>query len=202
MPCAWSARPSKRGVSPMPSISPRNSGTISGSCRAATSSNRSNSSPDTCDSYSDPASSAFMPAQYLGDRAAELRGAGSDGQPVGHHDLGLLGSAVPARGYDRTRVTHATPLGCREPRHIADDGLAHVLLDPARSLGLLRTADLPDDHDRLGLRVLLEEHQVVQEGAAVDGIPADPDARGLADAERIHLGGGFIAERSRARDDA
>src|SRR5439155_297559 len=55
---------------------------------------------------------------------------------------------------------------------------------------------------RLGLRVLLEQRQDVDEGAAVDRIAADPHAGGHPHAECLHLRRGFVAERARAGDHA
>ena len=68
--------------------------------------------------------------------------------------------------------------------------------------GLLRPADLADHHHGLGLGIGLEQLEDVLEGAAVDGIAADADAGGDADAERLHLRSGLVAQRAGAADDA
>ena len=94
------------------------------------------------------------------------------------------------------------PRGADKPGDVADDRLRHVVARPQRRLGLLRAADLADHHHGIGLVVLLEALQHVDERAAVDRIAANADARAHADSERLHLRRGLVAERARARDDA
>ena len=63
-------------------------------------------------------------------------------------------------------------------------------------------ADLADQDDRLGPRVVLERREAVDEVRPVDGIAADPDHGRLAEAEPRQLIDGLVRQRSRARDDA
>ena len=99
-------------------------------------------------------------------------------------------------------MTHAPALGRGETGDEADHRLRHIVLDPGRGLGLLRSADLADHQHGLGLGILLEQREMVEEGRAVDRIAADADRGGDADALGLHLRGGLVAERAGARDDA
>src|SRR5579863_615425 len=135
-------------------------------------------------------------------RGAQLRRTCCDLETRVSHDLGFLRRAVTRGRDDRARVAHPPPSGRGKTGDIADDRLRGIGCDPDGSLGFLRPADLADHEDRVGLGVLLEELEHVEKRRAIDGISADPDARGNADAEDRHLRGGFVAERSRARDDS
>ena len=70
------------------------------------------------------------------------------------------------------------------------------------AFGFLRSADLADHHHGVGVRIVLEQLEDVAEGRAVDRVAADADAGRDADAERLHLRGGLVAERAGAADDA
>jgi Fe2+ transport system protein FeoA len=70
--------------------------------------------------------------------------------------IASLASAVSAPPRDqRTGVTHA--LACRsgDAGDETNDRLLHVGLAPDSSVGLVRTADLADHDDRIGLRVVV-----------------------------------------------
>src|SRR5690606_23351509 len=64
-----------------------------------------------------------------------------------------------------------------------------------------RAADLADHDDALGLRVVLEQLQAVNEVEALDRVAADADHRGLAEALLGGLVHGFIRQRAGARND-
>src|ERR1700730_10728431 len=98
-------------------------------------------------------------------------------------------------------MAHAASFWRREAREIADLRFGHVALDPCRRLGFLGPADFADHHDRGGFRIALEQHQMVQERAAIDRIAANADARRDADSTGIHLRRGFIAKRARTGTD-
>src|SRR3984885_15619261 len=102
-------------------------------------------------------------AQHLGDRAAQFARARRHGQSVAAHGLGLLRGAVAGGGDDRPGMAHAPSLRRGQPGHVADDRLSHVLHHPLGRLCLLRAADLTDHDDGFGLRILLEQHQVIEE---------------------------------------
>src|SRR5690349_8165123 len=98
-------------------------------------------------------------------------------------------------------MTHAPPLRRCESGYVTDHWLGHVLLDPLRGLGFLRPADLADHEHRLRFRILLEQLEVIEEGAAIDGVTADSHAGRLTDTQGIHLRRGFVAEGPRTRHD-
>src|SRR5207249_2737025 len=135
-------------------------------------------------------------------RSPELGGARRHHQAGRPHDLRLLRRRVPERRNDRSGVSHAAALGRGETRHVADDRLRHLLLHKQRRIRFLGTADLPDHHHRLGLLVLLEQRQDVDERAAVDRVAPDAHAGRDPDAEGLQLRRRLIAERARPRDDA
>ena len=80
-------------------------------------------------------------------------------------------------------VAHATAWRRGLSGDEADDGLAHVLLDEFGGLLLGVTADFADHDDGVRVGVVIEEPNGIEEGGPNDGIAADTDARGLADAE-------------------
>ncbi len=63
-------------------------------------------------------------------------------------------------------------------------------------------ADLAHHQDGVGVRVVLEHAEDVDEARAVDRVAADADARALADAEVRELPDRFIRQGSRPADDA
>ena len=92
------------------------------------------------------------------------------------------------------------PGGALKPGDVGDDRLGHVLGDVLGGALLLVAADLADHHDQLGLVVLLEQRDHVDEGAADDRVAADADDRRVADAELGQLVADLVGERARARD--
>ena len=94
------------------------------------------------------------------------------------------------------------PFGAVSPATYPTTGLVMFSRTHLAASALLRAADLADHDHGLGLRILLEQPQMIQEGTAVDGIPADADAGGDADAERLHLRARFVAQGSGTGDDA
>src|SRR5215472_5512378 len=85
-----------------------------------------------------------------------------------------LGGARRA-GDDRAGVTHRLAFRRGEPGHVADDRLAHVLLDERRGPFLGVAADLADHHDRRRLRVVLERPEAVDMRGADHRVTADAD---------------------------
>jgi hypothetical protein len=132
--------------------------------------------------------------QNLGHRGAKFARTGSHGQAEGFHNFRLLGGAVAACRNDRAGMAHAAAFWRGEARDIADHRFGHVTLDPRRRLGFLGPANFADHHDRGGFRIALEQHQMVQERAAIDRIAANADARPVdraveADIVEVMLGG-------------
>ena len=77
-----------------------------------------------------------------------------------------------------------------------------LLLDELRRPLLLGAADLADHHHGLGVGVLLEGAQAVDEVGARDRVAADADARGLPYALLRELVQRLVGQCARARDDA
>src|SRR3546814_4763359 len=84
----------------------------------------------------------------------------------------------------------------------ADDRLGHVLGDELGRFLFGRTTDLADHDDALGLRIVLEQLQAVDEVQAVDRVAADADDGRLAQARVGRLLDRLVRQRARARDDA
>src|SRR5690606_13896969 len=113
----------------------------------------------------------------------------------------LLGLRRTGRaGDDRAGVAHGLALGRGEPGDVAHDRLGHVLLDEGGGPLLRVPADLTDQHDRLGLRVLLERLEGVDVRGADDRVATDPDAGGEADVPQlVHE---LVGERAGLGDQA
>ena len=94
------------------------------------------------------------------------------------------------------------PGGAEKPAMYDEHRLRHVLADEGRGLLLLVAADLADHDDQLGLRVVLELREHVDERRADDGVAADADDRRVAEPELGQLVADLVRERARARDEA
>ena len=96
-------------------------------------------------------------------------------------------SAVPA---PPEMIAPAWPIrrpgGAVRPAMKAAIGLRDLARAEGRRTLLLLATDLADHHDRLGLRVLVEEVDDVDEAGPDDRVAADPDAGRLADARIGH----------------
>src|SRR5216110_1159681 len=97
----------------------------------------------------------------------------------------IFSSAVPFPPSRRRRLA----------RDESDDRLADALRHEGGRLLLRAPADLADHHDRLRAGILAEEAQRLGMVGADDGVAADPDAGGLADAESRELVHRFVGER-------
>ena len=100
-------------------------------------------------------------------------------------------------------MTHAL---ARRRLTACDEGgnrlVLHVLLNPLRSVLFRRAADLTDHQNSVGVRIILEKLQSVDEVRSLDGVAADADRRRLADARVRELEGSLIRQGAGARDDA
>src|SRR3569623_2599787 len=99
-------------------------------------------------------------------------------------------------------VAHALTGRRGDAGDVGDHGLAHAGLDVIGCVFLGRAADFTDHDDALGLAVLLEHYEAVDEVGALDRIAADADAGALAEAGLRGLVHGFVGERAGARHDA
>ena len=104
-------------------------------------------------------------------------------------------------GDDRAGVAHALAGRRLEAGDVGDHRLRHVLADVLGGALLLVAADLAHHHDQLGLGVLLEQRDHVDERGADDRVAADSDDRGVADAELGQLVADLVGERPRARHE-
>src|SRR5271154_853378 len=114
---------------------------------------------------------SLAPEHFL-DLLAEVRGRTHDADARRFERFHLLRRRALAPGDDRPRVAHAAPRRGGLAGDERDDGLLEVAGDPARGLFLRHAADLADQHDGLGTRVVLERLQAVDEVRAVDRVAA------------------------------
>src|SRR6185312_2189920 len=141
--------------------------------------------------------------EHLHHRAAERRRRIGDRDAGPLHRLYLVAGRAAAAGYNRAGMAHASARRRGGP----GDEAHHRLLDLAafdelRRLLLGRAADLADHDDRLGLVVLEEELEAIDEIGAVDGVAADPHAARLTEAGSGGLRHRLIGQGARARHDA
>src|SRR5262245_16056063 len=80
--------------------------------------------------------------------------------------------------------------------------LGDVRLDECRRLLLGGAANLAHHQDRLGLRVVLEEPQHIDERRAGDGVATDADTGRLSQAEVGQLPDRLVGQCAAAADDA
>src|SRR5216684_4378326 len=147
--------------------------------------------------------SAMSALQHLDHRAAERRRGIGDGDAGALHRLDLVFGRAAAAGDDGAGMAHAPAGRCGGAGDETDHRLLGLAaLEELRRLFLGRAADLADHDDRLGLLVLEEEFEAVDEIGAVDGIAADADAARLTEAGRGGLRYRLIGQGARARDDA
>src|SRR3989441_3536294 len=102
----------------------------------------------------------------------------------------------------RARVAHAATRRCGLAGDEPDHGLRHAALRELGGLLLVRAADLPDQHDGIGVRVRLEGGQALDEVGADQGVATDPDAGRLAVTRPRELVDDLVGERPAARHDA
>ncbi len=127
----------------------------------------------------------------------------SDGDAGRVERCNLVGCRALAAGDDRACMTHALA----RRRLTAGDKrghrlVLHILLNPLRGILLCGTADLADDEDGVGVGVILEELQRVDEVRALDGVAADADGGRLTDARVRELERCLVGEGAGARDES
>ena len=101
-----------------------------------------------------------------------------------------------AAGNDGAGMPHALSWRCHAAGDEGSDRLLHIVMDPFRSLFLRRTTDLADHEDRLGIRVVIEKLQCIDEVRAFDRVAADADRTRLSDACMGQLEGRFVSQRA------
>ena len=140
------------------------------------------------------------------------RRAGAPGSSVGEpatrnpaaSSAATLEAAVPA---PPEMIAPAWPIrlpsGAVRPAMKATFGMsARCSAAHAAAVLLGRAADLADQHDRLGVGVVREQLQDVEERRPDDRVAADPDAGRLADAGVGHRLDRLVGQRPGAADDA
>ena len=118
------------------------------------------------------------------------------------HGVHLGAGGIGLAGDDGAGVAHAAARRRGDTGHEANQRLTQIFPGPAGGGDFLRSADLADHDDDLGFRIGFEGLEHGDEVGAVDGIAADADGGGNAQAEVGHLLGGLVVERARAGDDA
>ncbi|EJK52266.1 hypothetical protein THAOC_28484, partial [Thalassiosira oceanica] len=115
----------------------------------------------------------------------------------------LLRPTLPPRD-DGAGVSHPPSRRRRHPRDEPHDRLARVAVarPPLGRLLLGRAADLADHDDPLGLGVVAEPLEAVDEVRAVEGVAPDADAGALPEPGHGRLVHGLVGQRPRPADDA
>src|SRR5216684_3305644 len=119
----------------------------------------------------------------------------------GHRGVFVFGGALAAAD-DRAGVAHAAAWRRGLAGDEANDGLLYAGLDPLRGALFGVAADFADQNNGVRVRVVVEKLDGVEEGRADNGVAADADAGGLADAQFGELMHGFVCERAAAADYA
>lgn len=133
------------------------------------------------------------------------------GRASGHDDAGLfervdliLGASL-ASGDDGTGVTHPTARRSRQTGNEGDHWLGLnalvVLHQIIGSLFLSDTTNLTDQDNTLGIRILQEDFQAIDEIGSVEGIASNADAKRLAETHFCRLVHGLIGQCSRTGHD-
>ena len=99
-------------------------------------------------------------------------------------------------------MAHALARRCGDASDEADHRFLHVVLGPARGVHFVRSADLADHDDGVGVGIVVEHLQHVDVLQAVDGVAPDADGGGLAQAQVGDLCNGLIGQRAGTRHDA
>lgn len=144
------------------------------------------------------------PDELLAEGLAQGRRAALDDDTGGLERGDLAVRTTLAAGNDRTGVTHAPARGRGDTGDERDDGLLLLLVglaEEVRGILLGGTADLANHDDTVGLGVLEEDLEAVDEVGAAEGVTADADDEGLAEAGLGGLVDGLVGEGAGAGDD-
>ena len=127
-------------------------------------------------------------------------------RPADAHALALqrlgLGRGAVRAGHDRAGVAHRLAGRRGEAGDVGDDRLGHVVGDELGRPFLGVAADLAAHHDQLGLGVVLEHADHVDEVGPGHRVAADPDDRRVAEPALGEHVADLVGQRARARDDA
>ncbi|KAJ5576061.1 hypothetical protein N7535_002987 [Penicillium sp. DV-2018c] len=116
-------------------------------------------------------------------------------------DLGVGTTLTTAD--DGTGVTHAAAGGSGDTGNEGDGGLVVDVVGLEELGGILLggTTDLTDHDDTVGLGVLEEDLEAVDEVGAGEGVTANTDDEGLTEAGHGGLVNGLVGQGAGARDD-
>src|SRR5260370_32784830 len=138
--------------------------------------------------------------QRRGESRAEVRGRfHSADAGCSHGGVFILGSALAAAD-DGAGMAHAAPRRSGLAGDEADYRLFHIDLDPLGGALFGVAADFADQNNGVRLWIIVEKLDGVEERRADDGVAADADAGGLANAEFGELMNGFVSECAAAAD--
>ena len=114
----------------------------------------------------------------------------------------LLICAGGSPGDDRARVPHTPARRSAAPHDQRRYWFGKLRASNVlRGFLLLGPPDLPNEHDAIGIHVIVEQLQDIDEGSAAYWIASDPNRSGLADAKPRELADCFVGERAAAGDD-
>src|SRR3954447_4605172 len=138
-------------------------------------------------------------AQHLGRNLRDLGRRLADAYALRLERVLLRGGGALRAGDDRAGVTHGLAGRSREAGDVGQHRLRDELGDVLGGLLLGVAADLAAHHDQLGLAVLLEELDDVDEVRAGDRVAADADDRAVAEAPLRQLVTDLVGQRAGAR---
>lgn len=138
--------------------------------------------------------------------ASQTGGRALDDDAGGLEGLDLGVGAALAAGNDGAGVAHAAARGRADAGDEADDGLAAVdgvvLAQEVGGVLLGRAADLADHDDAVRVLVLEEDLEAVDEVGPAEGVTANADDEGLAEAGLGGLVDGLVGQGAGTGDDA
>jgi hypothetical protein len=126
-----------------------------------------------------------------------------DLDPSALQSIHFSGGSTGLARYYGAGVAHASTWRCAQTGDERHDRLgmwSHVVgLEELGGLFLSRPADLADQYDALGLRIVQEHIQAVDEVGAVERIAANANTQRLTEADLGGLVHGLVCQRARTR---
>src|SRR5580704_17620631 len=118
------------------------------------------------------------------------------------HDVILFLRRACASADDRAGMTHPAARRRGLSGDKADYRLAHLSANEFRGLLLGISANFADHDDGVGIGVIVEKPNGIEERSANDGVATDADARGLADSEMRELADRLVSQCAAAAHHA
>src|SRR5580765_299943 len=129
-------------------------------------------------------------------QATHLRWIARDSDTAFFHDRQLGRRCVGATGNQRPGMAHAFTWRRSYTSDETNHRLLHIVLDPVRSIGFVRTADFTDHDHCIGVRIIIERLHDVDMLQTVDRVTADADRGRLAQAQRGQLRDCLVGQRA------